>query len=55
MQSVTQPHYYGENMNNTIEQSNGEDFIPVILICFIITIVCAFPVVYTESSSNKSK
>ena len=55
MHSTTQPHYFEADNIDIIQQSNGGDFITVLLICFVIAIICACPVLLTESSSNKSK
>lgn len=55
MYSSTQPHYYESDDIDTVAQSNGGDFITVIVICFAIAFVCAFPGGFTESSLNKCK
>jgi hypothetical protein len=55
MHSSTQPHYYESDDINVVAQSNGGDFITVIVICFIIAFVCAFPGGFTQGSLNKRK
>ena len=54
MHSATQPHYYGSDNMDTPRQENGGDFIMILVICFAIAIVCAFPGGFTNNSSNKS-
>ena len=55
MHSSTQPHYYEYDDIDAVAQSNGGDFITVIVICFIIAFVCAFPGGFIQGSSNKCK